>query len=75
MRQFKVGILALEEAGGGFIAREIGLAKVKGKEVLVPIVEIVALEGRRSGICVPRWSCSGNSIGRSLALVLSPART
>jgi adenylate cyclase len=48
-RQFKVGILAnrptLEEGGGGFITREIGLVKVKGKDVLVPVVEIVALEG------------------------------
>jgi adenylate cyclase len=48
-RPFKVGILAnrptLEEAGGGFISREIGLVKVKGKDLLVPVVEIVALEG------------------------------
>ncbi|HEX3408738.1 MAG TPA: adenylate/guanylate cyclase domain-containing protein [Candidatus Binataceae bacterium] len=48
-RPFKVGILAnrptLEEAGSGFITREIGLVKVKGKDVLVPVVEIVALEG------------------------------
>jgi len=48
-RPFKVGILAnrptLEEAGGGFITREIGLVKVKGKDVLVPVVEIVALQG------------------------------
>jgi len=48
-RPFKVGILAnrptLEEAGGGFITREIGLVKVKGKDVLVPVVEIVAIEG------------------------------
>ena len=48
-RPFKVGILAnrqtIEEAGGGFITREIGLVKVKGKDVLVPVVEIVALEG------------------------------
>jgi len=48
-RQFKVSILAngptLEEAGGGFITREIGLVKVKGKEVLVPLIEIVAVEG------------------------------
>jgi adenylate cyclase len=48
-RPFKVGILAnrptLEEAGDGFITREIGLVKVKGKDVLVPVVEIVALEG------------------------------
>ena len=48
-RPFKVGILAnrptLEEAGGGFITREIGLVKVKGKDVLVPVIEIVALEG------------------------------
>jgi adenylate cyclase len=48
-RQFKVGILAngptLEEAGEGFITREIGLVKVKGKDVLVPVIEIVAVEG------------------------------
>ena len=48
-RPFKVGILAnratLEEAGDGFITREIGLVKVKGKDVLVPVVEIVGLEG------------------------------
>lgn len=48
-RPFKVGILAnrptLEEAGDGFITREIGLVKVKGKDVLVPVVEVVALEG------------------------------
>jgi adenylate cyclase len=48
-RPFKVGILAnrqtLEEAGDGFITREIGLVKVKGKNQLVPVVEVVALEG------------------------------
>jgi adenylate cyclase len=48
-RPFKVGILAnrltLEEAGAGFITREIGLVKVKGKDHLVPVVEVVALEG------------------------------
>jgi adenylate cyclase len=48
-RPFKVGIIAnrqtLEEAGPGFITREIGKVKVKGKNQLVPVVEIVALEG------------------------------
>jgi adenylate cyclase len=48
-RPFKVGIIAnrqtLDEAGPGFITREIGKVKVKGKNQLVPVVEIVALEG------------------------------
>ena len=48
-RPFKVGILAnrptLEEAGAGFLTREIGMVKVKGKTQLVPVVEVVALEG------------------------------
>lgn len=48
-RPFKVGILAnratLEEAGAGFLTREIGLVKVKGKDQLVPVVEVVAREG------------------------------
>jgi adenylate cyclase len=48
-RPFKVGILAnrptLEEAGAGFLTREIGLVKVKGKDQLVPVVEVVAFEG------------------------------
>lgn len=48
-RPFKVGILAnrptLEEAGDGFLTREIGLVKVKGKDQLVPVIEVVAFEG------------------------------
>jgi adenylate cyclase len=48
-RPFKVGILAnrptLEEAGAGFLTREIGLVKVKGKDQLVPVIEVVAFEG------------------------------
>ncbi len=48
-RPFKVGIIAnrqtIEEAGPGFITREIGKVRVKGKNQLVPVVEIVALEG------------------------------
>lgn len=48
-RQFKVHLLVnrptLEEAGAGFIAREIGLVKVKGKNQLVPLVEIAGREG------------------------------
>jgi adenylate cyclase len=48
-RPFKVGIIAnrqtLEEAGAGFITREIGKVKVKGKNQLVPVIEVVALEG------------------------------
>lgn len=48
-RQFKVHLLAnrvtLEEAGAGFVAREIGLVRVKGKNQLVPVVEIAGREG------------------------------
>jgi adenylate cyclase len=43
-RHFKVHLLVslktLQEAGAGYISREIGLVKVKGKEILVPIVEV-----------------------------------
>src|SRR5207237_5799607 len=31
-----------DEAGRNYIAREIGLVKVKGKDQLVPVVEVVA---------------------------------
>jgi adenylate cyclase len=48
-RQFKVQLLVnretLDEAGAGFIAREIGLVRVKGKNQLVPLVEIAGTEG------------------------------
>src|SRR5216683_212689 len=48
-RQFKVRILVnrqtLDEAGGGYIAREIGLVKVKGKDQLVPVVDIAGRDG------------------------------
>ncbi|MBF6558928.1 MAG: adenylate/guanylate cyclase domain-containing protein [Candidatus Binataceae bacterium] len=48
-RPFKVGILVnrptFEEAGPGFIGREIGLVKVKGKDQLVATVEVVGREG------------------------------
>ncbi len=48
-RQFKVRLLAnratIDEAGAGFITREIGLVKVKGKNQLVPVVEIAGREG------------------------------
>ena len=48
-RQFKVNLLVnrqtYEEAGAGYIAREIGLVKVKGKDQLVPVVEVVGHEG------------------------------
>ncbi|MGH8011200.1 MAG: CHASE2 domain-containing protein [Candidatus Binataceae bacterium] len=44
-RQFKVPILVnrttLAEAGDSYVAREIGLVKVKGKDQLVPVAEIV----------------------------------
>ncbi len=43
-RQFKVHLLVSRvtytEAGAGYIGRELGLVKVKGKELLVPIVEV-----------------------------------
>jgi adenylate cyclase len=48
-RQFKVDLLVNrqthEEAGAGYIAREIGLVKVKGKDQLVPVVEVAGREG------------------------------
>jgi adenylate cyclase len=48
-RQFKVGILvnkqAYSEAGDGFVGREIGLVKVKGKDQLVPVVEVAGRAG------------------------------
>jgi len=44
-RQFKINILVnqqtFDEAGGDYVARSIGLVKVKGKDQLVPVVEIV----------------------------------
>jgi adenylate cyclase len=47
-RQFKVRLLvSLEtytEAGAGFIARELGQVRVKGKELYVPIVEVAGVE-------------------------------
>jgi adenylate cyclase len=48
-RQFKVKLLVnrqtYEEAGACYIVRELGLVKVKGKDQLVPVVEIAAHEG------------------------------
>jgi adenylate cyclase len=48
-RQFQVSLLAnretLDQAGAGFIAREIGLVRVKGKNQLVPVVEVAGREG------------------------------
>lgn len=48
-RQFKVNILVnkqtYDEAGGDYIARQIGLVKVKGKDQLVPVVEIAGHKG------------------------------
>jgi adenylate cyclase len=46
---FKVPLLVsrqtFEEANNSYVAREIGLVKVKGKEQLVPIVEVVGATG------------------------------
>ncbi|HUO03724.1 MAG TPA: adenylate/guanylate cyclase domain-containing protein [Candidatus Binataceae bacterium] len=43
-RHFKVHVIvsgdAFAEAGDGFVARELGLARVKGKANIVPIVEV-----------------------------------
>jgi len=48
-RQFKVHLLVnratLEQAGPGFIAREIGQVRVKGKNQLVPVAEIAGRQG------------------------------
>jgi adenylate cyclase len=48
-RQFKVNILVnqqtFDEAGGDYIARQIGLVKVKGKDQLVPVVEVAGYKG------------------------------
>jgi adenylate cyclase len=48
-RQFKVNLLVNQqtynEAKGDYVARQIGLVKVKGKDQLVPIVEIVGHQG------------------------------
>jgi len=47
-RHFKVHLLVslqtFSEAGPGYIARELGLVKVKGKELLVPIVDVAGRE-------------------------------
>jgi len=47
-RHFKVHLLVslktFIEAGPGYIARELGLVKVKGKELLVPIVDVAGRE-------------------------------
>lgn len=47
-RQFKVHLLVslqtYTEAGSGYIARELGLVRVKGKEQLVAIVDVVGRE-------------------------------
>ena len=48
-RQFKVNLLVsrqtFDEAGSGYVAREIGLVKVKGKDQLVATVEIAGRDG------------------------------
>jgi adenylate cyclase len=45
-RVFKVKLLmnraTLDEAGAGYISREVGLVRVKGREQLEPVVEVVA---------------------------------
>ncbi|HYL60952.1 MAG TPA: adenylate/guanylate cyclase domain-containing protein [Candidatus Acidoferrales bacterium] len=47
-RHFKVHLLVSRqtwtEAGAGFIGRELGLVKVKGKQLLVPIVDVAGRE-------------------------------
>jgi adenylate cyclase len=48
-RQFKVDVLVnratLDEAGDGYVTRTIGLVRVKGRDQLEPVVEIVGHEG------------------------------
>jgi adenylate cyclase len=47
-RHFKVHLLVSRqtwtEAGAGFVGRELGLVKVKGKQILVPIVDVAGRE-------------------------------
>jgi adenylate cyclase len=47
-RHFKVHLLVsretYSEAGGGYIGRELGLVKVKGKQLFVPIVHVAGRE-------------------------------
>jgi adenylate cyclase len=47
-RQFNVNLLVnrqtFQEAGSGYVAREIGLVRVKGKAQLVPVVQIAGHE-------------------------------
>ena len=48
-RHFKVHLLVskltLTDSRGGYVARELGLVKVKGKEQAVPVVEVAGHEG------------------------------
>jgi adenylate cyclase len=48
-RQFKVNILVnqqtYDEADGDYVARQVGLVKVKGKDQLVPVVEVAGHRG------------------------------
>ena len=48
-RQFKVNVLVnqqtYDEARGDYVARQIGLVRVKGKDQLVPVVEIAGHKG------------------------------
>jgi len=48
-RQFKVNILVnqqtYDEAGGDYVSRQVGLVKVKGKDQLVPVVEVAGHRG------------------------------
>jgi adenylate cyclase len=51
-RQFKVNLLVnqqtVDEAGGGLIVRPIGRVRVKGKDQLVEVSEVIAREGNGS---------------------------
>jgi adenylate cyclase len=66
-RHFKVHLLVSRvtytEAGAGFIGRELGLVKVKGKELLVPIVDVA---GRDNDSVDPSFY---RSFGEVLAMI------
>jgi len=65
-RQFKVNLLVnrptLDEAGAGFIVREIGMVRVKGKDQLVPVAEVV--EHEHDGADPAYYRRFGDAIGR-----------
>jgi adenylate cyclase len=71
-RQFKVRILitreTLNEANGAYIAREIGLVKVKGKKQTVPIVEVVGMSDGAKDDYYARFSAVVESLHNGVSI-------